>query len=93
MRSGPSFAEKPRQGDARQWGLVQIRKKGLRDMGGALSSEQAHQIATGAETLALRQRVYRRIWAEVGYNQFHPASDRFGASALKWVDVGLKAIW
>lgn len=45
-----------RQGDARQWGLVQIRKKGLRDMGGALSSEHAHQIGTGAETLALRQR-------------------------------------
>lgn len=44
-------------------------------------------------SLALRQRVYRRIWAEVGYNQFHPASHRFGASALKWVDVGLKAIW
>ncbi|MEY2890329.1 MAG: hypothetical protein RJA98_237 [Pseudomonadota bacterium] len=40
--------------DARQWGLTQIRKKGLRDMGGSLSSEQAHAIATGAETLALR---------------------------------------
>lgn len=43
-----------RGGDARQWGLTQIRKKGLRDMGGALSSEQAHTIASGAETLALR---------------------------------------
>jgi len=40
--------------DTRQWGLTQIRKKGLRDMGGSLSSEQAHAIATGAETLALR---------------------------------------
>ena len=44
-----------RQGDARQWGLVQIRKKGLRDMGGTLSSEHAHQLSTGAETLVLRQ--------------------------------------
>lgn len=52
----PNIFAPYRQGDARQWGLVQIRKKGLRDMGGALSSEQAHQIATGAETLALRQR-------------------------------------
>lgn len=52
----PNIFPPYRQGDARQWGLVQIRKKGLRDMGGALSSEQAHQIATGAETLALRQR-------------------------------------
>lgn len=52
----PNIFAPYRQGDARQWGLVQIRKKGLRDMGGALSSEQAHQIATGAETLTLRQR-------------------------------------
>lgn len=40
--------------DTRQWGLTQIRKKGLRDMGGTLSSEQAHTLATGAETLTLR---------------------------------------
>ena len=33
---------------------MHIRKKGLRDMGAALSSEQAHSIAVGAETLALR---------------------------------------
>jgi len=43
-----------RKGDAAQWGLQQIRKKGLRDMGGALSSEHAHQIALGSETLSLR---------------------------------------
>ena len=43
-----------RKGDARQWGLSQIRKKGLRDMGGTLSSEHAHTISVGSETLALR---------------------------------------
>jgi O-acetylhomoserine (thiol)-lyase len=43
-----------RKGDAKQWGLTQVRKKGLRDMGGNLSSEHAHQISLGAETLALR---------------------------------------
>ena len=37
-----------------QQGLQQIRKKGLRDMGGSLSSAHAHQISLGAETLALR---------------------------------------
>lgn len=42
--------------DPAAWGLQQIRKKGLRDMGGTLSSEQAHQIAIGAETLVLRLR-------------------------------------
>src|SRR5207248_10033419 len=29
-------------------------KKGLRDLGGTLSSEHAHRIAAGAETMALR---------------------------------------
>lgn len=52
----PNIFEPYRQGNARQWGLTQIRKKGLRDMGGTLSSEHAHQLGTGAETLSLRQR-------------------------------------
>ncbi|RZI83872.1 MAG: cystathionine gamma-synthase family protein [Rubrivivax sp.] len=43
-----------RKGDPAQWGLSQIRKKGLRDMGAALSSDQAHRISVGAETLTLR---------------------------------------
>jgi O-acetylhomoserine (thiol)-lyase len=37
-----------------QWGLTQIRKKGLRDMGGTMAPETAHHIAVGLETLALR---------------------------------------
>ncbi|TMG85376.1 MAG: cystathionine gamma-synthase family protein [Betaproteobacteria bacterium] len=36
------------------WGITQIRKKGLRDWGASLSAEQAHHLAIGAETLALR---------------------------------------
>lgn len=43
-----------RKGDAQFWGITQIRKKGLRDFGAALSAEAAHHIAVGAETLALR---------------------------------------
>ncbi|HEX4885179.1 MAG TPA: cystathionine gamma-synthase family protein [Casimicrobiaceae bacterium] len=43
-----------RGADPRLWGITQIRKKGLRDFGGTLSPEQAHHIAVGAETLALR---------------------------------------
>jgi O-acetylhomoserine (thiol)-lyase len=50
----PNIADAYRKGDTRQWGLMQIRKKGLRDMGGTLSSQHAHLISTGAETLALR---------------------------------------
>ncbi len=36
------------------WGIQQIRKKGLRDVGATLAAEPAHRLATGAETLALR---------------------------------------
>ena len=35
-------------------GIMQIRKKGLRDWGGTLVAEPAHHLAVGAETLALR---------------------------------------
>jgi O-acetylhomoserine (thiol)-lyase len=43
-----------RTGSPSGWGLLQIRKKGLRDMGATLSSEHGHRIAAGAETLSLR---------------------------------------
>jgi O-acetylhomoserine (thiol)-lyase len=36
------------------WGVQQIRKKGLRDIGSTLAAEPAHRLAMGAETLALR---------------------------------------
>ncbi len=50
----PNIAASYRLGDPAQWGLAQIRKKGLRDMGAAMSSEHAHQVGLGIETLALR---------------------------------------
>jgi O-acetylhomoserine (thiol)-lyase len=43
-----------RKGPSTSWGLTQVKKKGLRDMGGTLAAEPAHRIAVGAETLALR---------------------------------------
>ena len=51
-----AIADNYRGAPPASWGLTQIRKKGLRDMGATLSSEQAHQISIGAETLALRVR-------------------------------------
>ncbi|MDR5834045.1 cystathionine gamma-synthase family protein [Caballeronia sp. LZ034LL] len=50
----PNIADDYRSSAPKEQGLLQVRKKGLRDMGGSLSSEQAHSIAMGAETLALR---------------------------------------
>lgn len=50
----PNINEVYRQGNPAGWGLAQIKKKGLRDMGATLSSDAAHRISAGAETLALR---------------------------------------
>jgi len=50
----PNIAASYRSGDAANWGLQQIRKKGLRDMGATLRAEDAHRIAAGSETLAMR---------------------------------------
>src|SRR5699024_2305818 len=50
----PNIAEVYRQGNPANWGLTHIKKKGLRDMGATMSSDVAHRIAVGAETLALR---------------------------------------
>lgn len=70
----PNIFERYRSGDTRQWGLQQIRKKGLRDMGGSLSSEQAHQINIGAETLTLRiARSSATALALARFLQAHPA--------------------
>jgi len=44
------FRKQPPQAQA----LTQIKKKGLRDLGGCLSSDSAHMIALGAETMAMR---------------------------------------
>lgn len=49
-----NIADTYRKGNPASWGLTQIKKKGLRDMGGTLSSEAAHRIAAGAETLSMR---------------------------------------
>ena len=50
----PNIADAYKTQPPPMWGLQQLRKKGLRDWGGTLAAEQAHHIAVGAETLALR---------------------------------------
>lgn len=46
----PNIQKQPKE----QWGLSQLRAKSLRDFGACLSPDAAHQIAIGAETMALR---------------------------------------
>jgi O-acetylhomoserine (thiol)-lyase len=73
----PNIADEYRRTAPKEQGLTQIRKKGLRDMGGALSSEQAHSIAMGAETLALRvQKSSDNALALARYLEKHEAVGR-----------------
>jgi O-acetylhomoserine (thiol)-lyase len=70
----PNIFAAYRTGDPRGWGLQQIRKKGLRDMGGTLAPEQAHRIAVGAETMALRvARSSESALALARFLEAHPA--------------------
>jgi O-acetylhomoserine (thiol)-lyase len=70
----PNLQDAYRKGPPTAWGLLQIKKKGLRDMGGTLSSEHGHRIATGAETLALRmERGCANALALAQWLQAHPA--------------------
>ena len=50
----PHIATNFRKQAPAQQGMSQLRAKALRDFGASLSPEAAHQIAVGAETLALR---------------------------------------
>ena len=50
----PNIQPPYRVPNVKLWGITQIRKKGLRDLGATLSAEQAHHLSVGAETLALR---------------------------------------
>lgn len=53
--------------------LTQIKKKGLRDLGGCLSSDSAHLIAVGAETMGLRMdRACSNAMALAEYLDAHP---------------------
>ncbi|NTS77798.1 cystathionine gamma-synthase family protein [Catenovulum sp. SM1970] len=50
----PNIADCYKKADTNLWGITQIKKKGLRDMGGSIASEACHLLSVGAETLALR---------------------------------------
>ena len=53
-RNFPNIADNFKKNPPAQWGMAQLRAKGLRDFGASLGPEAAHHIAVGAETLALR---------------------------------------
>ncbi len=70
----PNILDLYRKGDSGEWGLLQIRKKGLRDMGASLAPEAAHTLAVGSETLPLRMdRACANAMALAGLCAAHPA--------------------
>ena len=73
----PNIYPEYQGGEAGKWGITQIKKKGLRDLGASLGPEAAHHIAMGAETLALRvQRQSDNAMAICQYLQAHPKIKR-----------------
>ena len=69
----PNIADAYKSAAPALWGITQIRKKGLRDWGGTLAPEQAHHIAVGAETLALRmERTCANAQAVAEFLAAHP---------------------
>ena len=69
----PNIYSEYQRGEPAKWGITQIRKKGLRDLGASLGPEAAHHIAIGAETLALRvQRQSENAMAMCEFLHAHP---------------------
>ncbi|MCC5885785.1 MAG: cystathionine gamma-synthase family protein [Gammaproteobacteria bacterium] len=73
----PNIFEGYRRQPPAQWGLQQIRKKGLRDFGASLAPDAAQLVALGAETLALRMdRACANAQALAEMLERHPRVDQ-----------------
>ncbi|XOV87348.1 MAG: cystathionine gamma-synthase family protein [Pseudomonadota bacterium] len=69
----PHIYDNYKQGNPGGWGLQQIKKKGLRDLGATLGAEAAHHISVGSDTLALRmERNCANAMAVTSYLSTHP---------------------
>ena len=72
-----------KKGPAAGWAMTQIKKKGLRDMGGTLSADAAHRISVGAETLALRlDKICSNAMALATFLSKHPGVQRVSYPGL-----------
>lgn len=79
----PNILDVYKKGPVVGWGLTQIKKKGLRDMGATLSADAAHRIAVGAETLSLRlTKICSNAMALATYLSSHPGVSRVAYPGL-----------
>ncbi|MFC3120455.1 cystathionine gamma-synthase family protein [Agaribacter flavus] len=74
-RKYPNILEKYKGADANLWGMTQIRKRGLRDIGATLAPSSAHPISVGLETLKLRMQ--RSCENALAIARYMHASDKF----------------
>ncbi|MCV2885374.1 cystathionine gamma-synthase family protein [Aestuariibacter sp. AA17] len=73
----PNILPMYQKGEPSQWGLTQIRKRGLRDLGATLPPQSAHQISIGLETMAMRiQRVCENALRLATYLHSHDAVEQ-----------------
>ena len=71
--SYPHIYDNYKVGAVSNWGIQQIKKKGLRDFGASLGPEAAHHISVGSDTLALRMdRACANAAALTSYLSRHP---------------------
>lgn len=69
----PNLYDNYKTGPAAQWGITQIKKKGLRDFGATLAPEPAHHLAVGSETMSLRvDRACQNAMALAQFCEQHP---------------------
>lgn len=79
----PNILDVYKKGPAAGWGITQIKKKGLRDMGATLAADAAHRIAVGAETLSLRlDKISSNALALARYLATHPGVARVSYPGL-----------
>lgn len=80
----PNIAEVYRTGNSQNWGLTQIKKKGLRDMGAALASDAAHRIAVGMESFTLRiEKACHNAFTLAQFLEAHPKVVRVNYPGLE----------
>ncbi len=79
----PNILDVYKKGPVAGWGMTQIKKKGLRDMGATLSADAAHRISVGAETLSLRlDKICSNAMALATFLSQHPGVARVSYPGL-----------
>jgi O-acetylhomoserine (thiol)-lyase len=80
----PNILDVYKKGPSQGWGITQIKKKGLRDMGATLSADAAHRLAVGAETLSLRlDKISSNALALAKFLVKHPSVARVSYPGLE----------